>query len=238
MLAATASLFLVLLAGLEQPYVPGEYYLGDGTGVNWTLNLNPDGTFDFAWDGCVGRYDEKSGTWCLVDGVIRLDVVREKPDGMVASLPASLRPIVWGERLYLVSDRELTDFCNDINTGEEPRSESFGGRFLRVEDWFLPAPSRPAVPESVRDLILDAPVRGMLIGRLTDQTGTIDRGRSSGLRPGMVLYLQKAFELISYRVIAVSESTSEVRMEIGDRIVEGPVSTLIWDEPLRAANRD
>src|SRR3954452_14883212 len=38
--------------------IAGEYYFGDGTGVNCSLNVHQRGTFSFQWRGCLGTYDE------------------------------------------------------------------------------------------------------------------------------------------------------------------------------------
>jgi hypothetical protein len=57
-----ASLLLVLsLAGPPG----GEYYSGDGLGVNWTVSLTEEGRFEFAWHGCLGLYDSNEGPFAL-----------------------------------------------------------------------------------------------------------------------------------------------------------------------------
>jgi hypothetical protein len=42
--------------------LPGQYYLGDGLGVNCSLELHPDHRFRFVWRGCLGMYDRNQGT--------------------------------------------------------------------------------------------------------------------------------------------------------------------------------
>ena len=41
----------------------GNYYFGDGLGVNQRLTLREDGTFHCDWSGCLGDYGSASGTW-------------------------------------------------------------------------------------------------------------------------------------------------------------------------------
>jgi hypothetical protein len=43
----------------------GRYYRGDGTGYNIYLALNPDGTYEAEWRGCLGTYGEAAGDWKL-----------------------------------------------------------------------------------------------------------------------------------------------------------------------------
>lgn len=67
-------LLLVLLLGLAgcamdatvrsaTAELPGTYYSGDGLGLNVTVVLKPDGTYVSDWWGCLGGYDQSSGTW-------------------------------------------------------------------------------------------------------------------------------------------------------------------------------
>src|SRR5438477_12939061 len=39
----------------------GEYYFGDGLGVNVSLALAPESGFVFSWHGCLGLYDLNYG---------------------------------------------------------------------------------------------------------------------------------------------------------------------------------
>src|SRR6267154_672380 len=39
----------------------GEYYYGDGLGVNVTLVMGPTTGFVYRWDGCLGNYDQNYG---------------------------------------------------------------------------------------------------------------------------------------------------------------------------------
>lgn len=43
----------------------GDYYSGDGLGVNITIALHDDGTFEGQWLGCLGDYGTSSGRWRL-----------------------------------------------------------------------------------------------------------------------------------------------------------------------------
>jgi hypothetical protein len=46
------------MATLEDHPWAGDYYEGDGTGVNVSLTLAPNSGFVFEWHGCGGLYDD------------------------------------------------------------------------------------------------------------------------------------------------------------------------------------
>src|SRR4030095_1837931 len=46
----------------------GDYYRGDGLGVNVSLLIAPEAGFVFTWDGCLGRYDWNYGNVRVVAG--------------------------------------------------------------------------------------------------------------------------------------------------------------------------
>jgi hypothetical protein len=234
MLNLTLAMWTLLSLGGDPAVVSGDYYSGDGLGVNWSLELCQDGTFEFSWDGCLGNYDHQSGRWDIVDGLITFQARDRKPDGMEHSLPPSLRPVRWGERLYLIPPDELLDFCNEVNDGGEPRSDAHGLVLLRQDDWTLPVSGRPELPEPFQAYLLSEPVRGNLVKGDGERAGIVDRGSSQGLRPGMVLYSQGSLDLVQYRVISTSPDACVVEVIYdGDVVLEGPVSTLLWDETLR-----
>jgi len=234
MLNLTLALLTLLSLGSDGVSVSGEYYSGDGLGVNWNLELCQDGTFEFSWDGCLGNYDHQSGRWDIADGLITFQVLDRKPDGMDHSLPSSLRPVRWGERLYLVPADELLEFCNQVNDGAEPRGDPHGLVLLRRDDWMLPVSSSPELPAQFLAYLLSEPVRGNLVKGDSERAGVVDRGSSQGLRPGMILYSQGSLDLFEYRVVSTSPDSCQVEAVYEcDVILDGPVSTLLWDETLR-----
>jgi hypothetical protein len=44
------------------PHWAGQYYHGDGLGVNVSLTIAPEAGFAFAWHGCLGVYDRNWGS--------------------------------------------------------------------------------------------------------------------------------------------------------------------------------
>jgi hypothetical protein len=60
---------------------------------------------------------------------------------------AALRVVSWGPRRYLVENARLSEFCDQVEKGWEPRNGPFGWWFLRDPDWTLTVPPKvsPAV---------------------------------------------------------------------------------------------
>jgi hypothetical protein len=55
----------LLKAEFDSDAIPewaGEYYFGDGLGVNVRALIAPQGGFIFSWTGCLGLYDVNFGS--------------------------------------------------------------------------------------------------------------------------------------------------------------------------------
>jgi hypothetical protein len=63
----------------------GNYYNGDGLGVNISLTLAPDGSYAATWHGCLGLYGEGSGNWRITGKTLTLspwmatDMIKKLP---------------------------------------------------------------------------------------------------------------------------------------------------------------
>jgi len=55
----------------------GDYYAGDGLGVNITLSLAPTSGYVFEWHGCLGLYDRNYGTVAWINGCVCLSFTFE-----------------------------------------------------------------------------------------------------------------------------------------------------------------
>src|SRR5262245_32032 len=49
----------------------GEYYAGDGLGVNTSLAIAPKSGYVFEWHGCLGLYDRNYGAVAWTNGRVR-----------------------------------------------------------------------------------------------------------------------------------------------------------------------
>lgn len=66
------ALILPLTGDFKAPTLSlvGTYAFGDGLGMNISVVLKPDGSFDSEWLGCMGSYGKASGSWQLHDSQI------------------------------------------------------------------------------------------------------------------------------------------------------------------------
>ncbi len=201
--AAAQNLAAVTLGDLA-----GSYYQGDSLGLNLTLSLNPDGTFELAWNGCLGRYATARGQVSIDGEELVLETSMKEGDLRV---PARLRVVSWGDRTYLMPPEELAKLANAMNHGDEPRSSAMGFFLLRDGDWERPASGLPDLPASSLDLLLPHPVAGTVLRKLEGASVEIDVGARDGLKPGMDLYaIGKALRqgLCQLTVVSVSEDSA------------------------------
>jgi hypothetical protein len=143
----------------------GTYYMGDGLGVNVSLNLAPTNGFTFVWTGCLGIYDYNYGP------------VEEREDGLLVLRPqlendrrgfrgtaTEFYPVRWGARRYLLPKDELIEFANAVNSGEAA-SPDYHGRFLvgvtrdaNADGGLPPVVGLPTGPEGLRDKLFEEPL--------------------------------------------------------------------------------
>ena len=129
----------------------GDYFYGDGLGVNRLLSIYPDGTYSYAWRGCLGLYASAYGRISLDDeGVAFFGPAEE---GVEGGLSLRLQVVRWGERTYLVHADEIMKLVEGINRGDEPRSGAHGWFYLRDGDWERLADGAPELPAAYADLI-------------------------------------------------------------------------------------
>jgi len=212
----------------------GEYYYGDGLGVNVALVLAPKAGFAFSWHGCLGLYDQNYGTVEVRDGRIRLHPMlpndAEGRHGRFRGTAEEFVPVAWGDRHYLVPTTEMLAFVNDINSGIEPRRNRPFGRFLRRNgDEERTAGGRPDIPPEFLEYLLVEPVETRIVRagssseseedlggnvkvfeRITSVS--LDKGQAEGLRDGMRLFVKTA-RADGYAIVtAVSSHSSQAKL--------------------------
>lgn len=99
----------------------GEYYFGDGLGVNVSLILAPASGYVFEWHGCLGLYDRNYGTVTWHNGRIRLSFTFPNEQKGFVGIAEEFIPVSWGDRQYLIPSDDIVGFCNSVNDGSEPR---------------------------------------------------------------------------------------------------------------------
>jgi hypothetical protein len=192
--------------------VAGDYYFGDGLGVNCSLTVKREGRFSFVWRGCLGIYDQNMGEAKVEAGHLILKPekpnVREGFHGMATDYI----PVRWGERLYLIPETERREFCNHVNWGGEPRDGPHGHFYLRQGDWDKKATGLPGVPKDWDSLLLKKPLQGRVIEVLGGGQARVDLGADSGVWKGMDLWADtKGFGLVQVDEVGAKSSVISAR---------------------------
>lgn len=200
----------------------GKYFCGDGLGFNQSLEIKFDGHYEYALQGCLGKYSKHIGRIKLEEnGSVVLD-------GKGLAEPKILKPIRWGSRLYLMEPSHYLEFCNDINEKLEPRKDEHGSAFLRAGDEKKVVSGLPEVPTEWLNHLLKHRVEGKII-QVFGQTATINVGSLSGLRPGMRLtaWGRNGTEVTMLRVKSTTPSLSTVELE-GMNMLAPEERNLLW----------
>lgn len=176
----------------------GEYYSGDGTGENVSLSLAPRSGVAATWEGCLGTYAANKGrVMPQADGSLLLNYEQPNdPEGI--GFADHVVPVAWGERMYMVSEKELPAFASAVNSGDEPRKSAQGSFLMRRGDEQRKAYGLPVMPAPQRSLIRDAPLEVGVISasRLRNKHADdfvcryrlkLDHGANDGLAAGMQL---------------------------------------------------
>jgi hypothetical protein len=183
----------------EHPWA-GEYYKGDGLGVNISLSIAPKAGYSFQWRGCLGLYDQNYGAVAEKDGRLHLSFMLPNKRSELRGVTEELVPVTWGERKYLVPTNEFIEFCNQINCGREPRDAVHGRCLLRRGDEKKKVTGLPSVPKEFEPYLLKTPIETEIvaIGKpvLTPMGDdmvhvvfnvTLKHGKKAGVLPGMKL---------------------------------------------------
>jgi hypothetical protein len=179
----------------NRPPYPGDVkdfpglYLRGAMGVN-QLILNANGSYRYELHTDIGRdpYAVSTGSFRISNGLIKL-VPRNSVSDDFKFQPLNFYAVHWGKRRYLINTKEIDDFCDEVNIGNEPRQTKLGSYFLADGDEKLPSTTqKPAVPVSWRNYLLIKPIRTRVTRIIDPQNAVIGAGSSSGLRPGMHLF--------------------------------------------------
>ncbi len=227
------------LRNLKDDDWAGEYYFGDGLGVNVSLALAPKSGFVFSWHGCLGLYDLNYGDVAFTNGSVRLLFkYLNKREGFEGIAP-ELLPVRWGKRHYLIAVDRIVDFTNAINAGTEP-SSLFGGRsgrfLLRRGDENMAVVGRPTLPNEFLGYILAEPIKVKVSSveqarvehsrRITYVR--IDAGSVDGIKQGMELYVHSPSRTFDTAVVT-SVSEHSARAVIEQMELTDPLPSTDWD---------
>lgn len=141
----------------------GDYYQGDGLGMNVRMLVSPVGVAT-TWHGCLGLYGANEGS-IRVDSSSSLRFAFNKPnEDKFGGFPGQVVPVRWGERRYLIPPDRMQDFVEAINQGFEPRPRGMGMFLLAEGDEGKPVAGLPSLPQSYLRKIRDRAVTVRVVG--------------------------------------------------------------------------
>lgn len=231
----------------------GEYYEGDGLGENVTFTIAPKHGYVFEWRGCLGVYDRNYGSVTITNSRILLSFAFTNKQEEFAGVANEFMLIPWGDRKYVVPANDVVGFCNDVNSGREPRKQAYGRYLLRRGDEAKKVSGNPTVPSKFQTCLLKEPIEASITRILktstrpsradfqfNDATVAINAGKKQGLRPGMELYVTDPDRLVeTVTVLSVVEDASEGIITQTDK--DDPTPQVGWklstSPPWRAAFR-
>ena len=176
----------------------GDYYFGDGLGQNVLLSVAPRSGIAATWQGCLGTYAANKGRVIpQADGSLLLKYDQPN-DPRGVGFADHVIPVAWGDRMYMISEKELPAFASAVNLGEEPREGQSGAFLLRQGDESRNVHGLPILPPRQQSLIRDVPLEVGVVSvkRLPDNDADtfecrfrlkLDRGTNDGLASGMNL---------------------------------------------------
>lgn len=176
----------------------GDYYFGDGLGQNVALSLAPHSGVAATWEGCLGTYAaNKGGVIPQADGSLLLKYEQPNDQG-VFGFADHVVPVAWGERMYMISEKELPAFASAVNLGDEPREGAMGSFLMRNGDERRKVYGLPVLPPAQRSLIREMPLEVGVVSakRLEDNHADpfecryrldLDHGANDRLAAGMEL---------------------------------------------------
>lgn len=158
------------------------------------LDLNSNGSFTFS-SGCCMTEHEGSGRFEIESGVVVLKSNAKGPTEEtklhypkaknIEWNPRRLVPIAWDQRLYLIDEDRVIEFCNQINFGDEPRTDRGAYPFLlRDGDERKPVDGKPSLPEKYAQYLIEVPFTATVV-KQDEYVLKLDKGYDDGLRVGL-----------------------------------------------------
>jgi hypothetical protein len=124
---------------------------------------------------------------------------------------ANLTRVRWGDRRYLIPDKQLLAFCNTVNQGEEPRDSDWGEFYMGEGHEKIKVSGLPDLPKPWNQYVLEAPVRGKVVEYLPDMMARVDIGRKDGLRAGMELVPSEEEFFSDQEIVTLEEAHATIK---------------------------
>ena len=215
--------------------LPGEYYFGDGLGVNCMLTLLTHGRFRFRWTGCLGDYDRNYGAWTVDGDRLLLHPERANPHKGFEGMDLRFIPVQWGARIWLVDENQMPGFCDMAREGWPASGRDIHGeqyvKLIKVPVSGSAVGKRPRVPERYREFLEQGSASATVRRTLPDGTVLLDCGLRTRMRPGLLLAWVGDGPATDLEILSVTKDSAVGRpvyyfncnrwVRVGDRFVTG-----------------
>ena len=144
---------------------------------------------------------------------IHIKLASENPGDPIREVHTKYRLVRWGERLYLIPDSEIIEFCYDVHTSNEPRYAFGWGRYLlRLGDWIKEVKGKPEIPDEFLQHLLDEPVDALFLSVTIGEKQpyhtanvVLNKGKNDGLLPGMKLCAEERNDRGGYNSMTLTK---------------------------------
>ena len=208
----------------------GEYFAGDGLGVNPSIVIAPKAGFVFEWHGCMGLYDRNYGSVTWTNNCIRLNFTFANNRKGFQGTAQEFIPVRWGKRRYLIPNDDIIGFCNNVNEGQEPRESIRGFYLLRRGDEQIDVAGFPEVPTNYHAFLLTEPIHAEILSvgkfstrpsvcdwKFKDTPVILNVGSNHLVRVGMEFHVTDRLAVESARITKVEGNQCEAVMtQIGE----------------------
>lgn len=227
----------------------GTYYTGDGLGTNVTIKVAPESGVTYTDYGCLGLYDMNHGEIAeVLDDGLRLTLAFDPDLDYTDFMDDRLYFVRWGDRKYMVPERQMIDLVNGYNQGGFSREllmnipRWYEGRVQGR--WDEKAPEGvPQLPAKWAAMLLTEPMKLSITAveavpprNVTAAVNrwawklSFDRGRAEGVYEGMEFWMGENLGRGTVTITAVEEHTCHGRYVVygsGDEAVAPEVGEVV-----------
>lgn len=205
----------------------GEYYCGDGLGMNVSIGIAPQSGVTYTWHGCLGLYDANHGD--IIEsfpGGVKVKLAIDESLSTYHFMSSTLYFIKLGEHHGIIPEAQMREFVNRYIAGGQPRESAIYDIPMKVrldgmpEVKGLPKPMRPtAFPPQFALLFSPTPLTVSLTAVVPQPevktlstplkwSVEIDKGSESGVFVGMEIPYRTEWETGSIVITTIQANSA------------------------------
>lgn len=111
----------------------------------------------------MGLYDRNFGNVTVNQETLKLSFTYPNVRQGFQGIADEFLSISWGDRKYLIPKNGVIGFCNDVNSGDEPRQHAHGRFLLREGDESIAVTGFPKLPAKYYTYMLKHPIEAEIV---------------------------------------------------------------------------